>query len=482
MRLDEYAAFDATGLAAAIAAAELTPREAAALAMRAVEAVNPRVNAVVETYPDRIDDLDEATLGVGPLRGVPFLLKDVYGHEAGRKMEFGSRLCRGMVTAQDSAFCRLAKAAGLNVIGRSAAPEYSMTGTTEGALYGNTATPWRGGYSAGGSSGGAAAAVAAGIVPVAHGSDIAGSIRIPASFCGGVGLKPSRGRVSFAPALDENGFGLGQNFVQAKTLRDAALLLDLLAVPQTGDPFRIPRPGRPWRELAPHAPGRLRIGWSTADWMGVAPDPEVAAAVRATAQRLQDAGHAVEEVTPAFDGLATMRAMLDVWFFGFDLRLAAYAQRTGTAISEDTLQPVTWQVWQQARRMTAADFLGAMALLNAARRQLGAVWDRCDVWITPTTPRPAESWGRYDLGREGLGFEALPSALYAPTCQYTLPHNIMGTPALSLPLAFTRDGLPIGVQLAAPPAEELVLLQLGMLLEQALPWAARRPPLHAAAG
>jgi amidase len=482
MHLHEYAALDATGLAAVIAAGELSPREAAALAMRAVEAVNPQVNAVVETYPDRIDDLDETTLADGPLRGVPFLMKDVYGHEAGRRMEFGSRLCRGMVTAQDTAFCRLAKAAGLNLIGRSAAPEYSLAGTTEGALYGNTSTPWRAGFSAGGSSGGAAAAVAAGIVPVAHGSDIAGSIRIPASFCGGVGLKPSRGRISFAPALDENGYGLGQNFVQAKTLRDAALLLDLLAQPQPGDPFRIPRPAAPWRTLALRAPGALRIGWSTGDWMGVAPDPEVAAAVQATAQRLADAGHAVEEVTPAFDGLAAMRRMLDVWVFGFDLRLAAYAARTGQPISDETLQPVTWQIYQQARRMVAADFLGAMAQLNTARRQLGAVWERCDVWITPSTPRPAESWGRYDLGREGLGFEALPAAIYAPTCQYTLPHNIMGTPALSLPLAFTQDGLPIGVQLSAPPADELVLLQLGLLLEQALPWAQRRPPLHAAAG
>ena len=417
MRLDEYAALDATGLAALIAAGELSPREAAALAMQAVEAVNPRVNAVVETYPDRIDDLDEASLPAGPLRGVPFLMKDVYGHEAGRKMEFGSRLCRGMVTAQDSAYCRLVKAAGLNVIGRSAAPEYSMTGTTEGVLYGNTSTPWREGFSAGGSSGGAAAAVAAGIVPLAHGSDIAGSVRIPASFCGGVGLKPSRGRVSFAPALDENGFGLGQNFVQTRSLRDAALLLDLLAVPQPGDPFRIPRPERPWRELAARPPAPLRIGWSTAAWMGVEPDPEVAEAVQATARRLADDGHAVEEVTPAFDGLATMRRMLDVWFFGFDLRMASYAARTGQPVSPDTLQPVTWEVYQQARRMTAADFLGAMAQLNTARRQLGAVWERCDVWITPTTPRPAEPWGRYDLGREGLPFEAVPAGIYAPTCQ-----------------------------------------------------------------
>src|SRR4051794_39700696 len=200
MNLAEYARFDALGLAALVATRQVSPRQLAAAAARAVEAINPAVNAVVETYPDRIEDLDERTLGNGPFRGVPFLMKDVFGHEAGRRMEFGSRLCRGMVTAQDSYYCAMVRASGVNIIGRSSAPEYSMAGTTETALYGNTSTPWRHGYSAGGSTGGGMAAVIAGIVPIAHGSDIAGSIRIPASFCGGLGFKPSRGSISYRPA------------------------------------------------------------------------------------------------------------------------------------------------------------------------------------------------------------------------------------------------------------------------------------------
>src|SRR6516164_9540974 len=207
MKLAEYASYDALGLAA-------------------LAAINQAINAVVETYPDRINALDERTLGNGPFRGVPFLMKDVYGHEAGRKIEFGSRLCRGMVVEHDTHYCELIRASGVNILGRSAAPEYSMAGTTEGALYGNTCTPWRAGHSAGGSTGGGMAAVMAGIVPIAHGSDIGGSIRIPASYCGGVGLKPSRGRVSFGPMIDENGYGLAQNFVQVKTVRDAATMLD----------------------------------------------------------------------------------------------------------------------------------------------------------------------------------------------------------------------------------------------------------------
>src|SRR6185436_14854929 len=225
--------------------------------------VNPTVNAVVETYPDRIEGLDENTLGTGPFRGVPFLMKDVFGHEAGRKIEFGSRLCEGMVAQIDSYLCELFKTSGLNILGRSAAPEFSMSGTTESALHGNTSTPWKKGYSAGGSTGGGMAAVAAGMVPIAHGSDIAGSIRVPASYCGGVGLKPSRGRVSLGPMQDENGFGLGQNFVQTMTVRDAAAMLDCVSTPQAGDPYVIPRPAESYAELARRPPPRLRIGWST---------------------------------------------------------------------------------------------------------------------------------------------------------------------------------------------------------------------------
>src|SRR5882672_12447168 len=205
MNIDEYAKYDALGLAELVSRKQVSPKELAETAARVMEAINLAINAVVETYPDRIDSLDEKILGDGPFRGVPFLMKDVFGHEAGRKIEFGSRLCRGMKAEQDTYFCQMLRAAGVNILGRSAAPEYSMAGTTETALYGNTSTPWRQGYSAGGSTGGGMAAVMAGIVPIAHGSDIGGSIRIPASFCGGVGLKPSRGRVSFGPMLDENG-------------------------------------------------------------------------------------------------------------------------------------------------------------------------------------------------------------------------------------------------------------------------------------
>lgn len=480
MHLHEYARHDALGLAERVARKEVSPTELARTAMRAIEALNPKLGAVVETYADRIESLDEATLGNGPLRGVPFLMKDVFGHEAGRRIEFGSRLCAGMLAQQDSAYCALVKASGVNIIGRSAAPEYSMSGATETLLYGNCTTPWRAGHSAGGSSGGAASAVAAGLVPIAQGTDIAGSIRIPASCCGGVGLKPSRGRISFAPMLDENGYGLAQNFVQTRSIRDTAAMLDCLAVPQPGDPFLIPRPAEPWAVLAQRpAPRPLRIGFSVAANAGVAVDPEVADAVRRTAQMLADSGHQVEEDTPAgYDGHAAMRTMCVLWFFGFDARLAGYGQRSGRTPGPDNLEPVIWKILERSRSFRPAEFAAAMAHLNLVRRQLGAVFTRRDVWITPTTPRVAEPWGRYNLARQDVGYDDYVPQILAPVAQHTLPHNIMGTPALSLPLFMHSNGLPIGVQLAAPPAQEHVLLQLGAELERALPWDQRVPELH----
>jgi len=478
MNLAEYAGYDALGLGELVAKEEVSPTELAATAAAAIAAINPAINAVVETYPDRIESLDEKTLGSGPFRGVPFLMKDVFGHEAGRKIEFGSRLCRGMIAQQDTHYCELLRASGVNILGRSAAPEYSMSGTTEGALYGNTCTPWRAGYSAGGSTGGGMAAVIAGIVPIAHGSDIGGSIRIPASYCGGVGLKPSRGRISFGPMLDENGYGLAQNFVQVKTVRDAAAMLDCLAVPQPGDPFIIPKPAEAYASLIRRKPPRLRIGWSTDALMGMEVDADVRSAVAQVARVLADMGHDVAEESPQLGGLDAMRNMMDVWFFGFDLRLAGYAKRTERAISRETLEPVTFAIYEYAQNMKPGQFIGAMAGVNAARRKLGAYFTRYDVWLSPTTTRVSEPWGNYNLGRTDVTFDEIAEKVYRGTCQFTLPHNIMGTPAISLPLAMHPNGLPVGVQLGTRPAGEHVILQLAAALEEAMPWKARAAPLH----
>jgi len=478
MKLAEYSAYDALGLAELVAKKEVSPKELAQTAVAAREKIDGTLNAVVELYPDRIETLDERSLGNGPFRGVPFLIKDVFGHEKGRLIEFGSRLCAGMKVEEGTYFLDLLKAAGVNILGRSAAPEYSMASTTESAMYGNTSNPWKHGYSAGGSTGGGQAAVMAGIVPIAHGSDIGGSIRIPASYCGGVGLKPSRMRLSSGPVVDEGGWGYSMNFVQTRTVRDAAAMLDCLSLPQPGDPFIIPKPDEPYASLVKKPPARLKVGIVLDELVGVAVDPEVARAVEAAGTALAGMGHAVERAKVDMDGIDVLRATFDIFFFGFDSRLDGYARRSGHKPGPDTLEPVILSVYQAAKGITPAHFIAAWGAANAARRKLGAFWGKYDVWLSPTTSRVSEPWGRYNLSKPGVGAHNMIDELFKIPCQYTIPHNLMGTPAASLPLAMHSSGVPIGVQVAAQPAADHVVLQVAAALEAALPWRERVPPIH----
>jgi amidase len=480
MNLAEYASHDALGLAELVAKKQVSPTELAHAAAAAREKVDGVLHAVVELYPDRIDGLDEKTLGAGPFRGVPLLIKDVFGHEQGRKIEFGSRLCAGMTVEEGTYFVDMLKAAGVNILGRSAAPEYSMSSTTESVMFGNTSNPWKQGYSAGGSTGGGQAAVMAGIVPIAHGSDIGGSIRIPASWCGGVGLKPSRMRVSAGPVVDEGGWGYTANFVQAKTVRDAAAMLDCLSIPQPGDPFVIPKPDEPYASLAKKPPGTLRVGIVLDELVGAPVDPEVARAVEAAGGALAAVGHAVERAKVDMGGIDVLRATFDIFFFGFDARLDGYARRSGHKPGPDTLEPVILSIYHAAKDVTPARFIAAWGAANAARRKLGAFWSKYDIWLSPTTSRVSEPWGRYNLSKPGVGWHNMIEELFKLPCQYTIPHNIMGTPAMSLPLAMHSTGVPIGVQVAAQPAADHVVLQVAAALEAAMPWRARVPAIHVA--
>ena len=478
MNLVEYSAFDGLGLAELVARREVSPRELAQTAAAAIAKANPVLGAVVETYPDRIEALDEETLGDGPFRGVPFLIKDVFGHEKGRRIEFGSRLCKGMLATADTNLMVLLRRAGINNLGRSAAPEFSMAPTTEGVLYGNCSTPWRQGYSAGGSSGGASAAVAAGVVPLAHSSDIGGSIRIPAAMCGVVGFKPSRMRVSLGPVVDEVGWGWSINFAQTRTMRDAAAMLDAISTPAPGDPFVIPKPTERYATLTERAPKPLRIGIVFDNLMGVAPDPEIVSAVHRVGETLAGLGHHVDLATVSAGGVDLSRVSRDLFFFDFDNRLDGYGRRSGLKPGPDTLEPTIWSIYQRAKEITPARFTAAWSDANTARRSLGAFFEAFDIWLTPTTPGVAAPWGHYGLSRTDVDFDNLGEQVMAPVIQYTLAHNLMGTPAISLPLAMHSNGLPIGVQLAARPADDHVVLQLARVLEQEMSWAGRSPPLH----
>jgi amidase len=484
MTLAEYAAKDALGLAELVQRREVSPRELAETALAAIAAVNPAINAVIEVYDDRIAPLDAATLGNGPFRGVPFLIKDVGPHLAGRRTEFCSRLCRGMVGEVDSNFATLLKASGVNIIGRTNTPEFSMASSSENLLYGNTSNPWKLGYSTCGSTGGGAAAVVAGIVPIAHGSDIGGSIRGPAAWCGGIGLKPSRGRISSGPLVDEWGYGMAMNFVQTKSMRDTAAMLDCLAVPQPGDPFVIKPPPEAYAAHARSAAeGRvrpLRIAWSAAALMDAPVDPEVAATVRRAAESLAALGHQVSEAAPPIDLPAIDEACLGVWYFAFDRRLDFYARQMGRTVGPDTVEAATLRFYEFAKTVSHTRYLDGWSYMNAARRRIGEFFARYDVWVTPTTAQVAPPHGTYNMNLD-LPIEAFLTH-EERSQQFMVPYNVTGQPAISLPLGMHSSGLPIGVQLGARPAEDHLLIELGAALEVAMPWRDRRPPIHVARG
>lgn len=479
MKLEEYAAHDALGLAKLVEQKKVSPKELARTALAAIEAVNPALNAVIEIYHDRIGELDAKSLGRGPFRGVPFLIKDVGPHLAGRKTEFCSRLCQGMKGEVDSNFATLLKASGVNILGRTNTPEFSMASSTENLLYGATSTPWKPGYSANGSTGGGAAAVAAGIVPIAHGSDIGGSIRGPAAWCGGIGLKPSRARISSGPLYDEWGYGMAMNFVQTKTMRDTAAMLDCLAVPQPGDPFVIKLPSKPYAKYLRPSGKPLRIAWSAAPLMDAPVDPEIAATVKKTAKALARLGHRVSEAAPDIDLAALDRACMGIWFFAFDRRLDAYAAKTGRRVGPDTVEAGTLHYYEYAKSVSHYSYLDSLAAMNVARRKIGAFFAKYDVWLTPTTAQTPPKLGVFNMNVDLPPLEFI--LREERVQQFMIAYNVTGQPAMSLPLGMHSTGLPIGVQLGARPGEDHLLIELGVQLEQAMPWRDRRPPLHVAA-
>jgi amidase len=478
MKLAEYADYDAIGLAGLVKRRKVTPRELAETAATAIEMVNPELQSVIEVYADQIAALDANALGRGPFHGVPFLIKDVGPHLKGRKTEFCSRLCKGMVGEVDSNFATLLKASGVNILGRTNTPEFSMASSAENLLYGSTSTPWKKGFSASGSTGGGAAAVAAGIVPIAHGSDIGGSIRGPAAWCGGIGLKPSRGRISSGPLFDEWGYGMAMNFVQTKTMRDTAAMLDCLAIPQAGDPFVIKPPPKPYAKYLKPSGKPARVAWSATALMDAPVDPEIATAVRKTAEILAECGHQVEEAAPPLDLPEIDDACMAVWFFAFDRRLDGYARKTGREVGPDTVEAATLRFYEFAKSVPHTRFLDALAYMNKVRRDVGAFFARYDVWLTPTTAQPAPRLGVYNMNVDLPPKEFI--AAEERSQQFMVIYNVTGQPAISLPLAMHSTGLPIGVQLAARPGEDHLLIELGAILEDAMPWRERKPPIHVA--
>ncbi len=479
MDLVEYSRYDGVALADLVKRRKVSPKELADLAAEAAEKVNLKINAVIEVFTDRVEGLKGAAIPSGPFAGVPFLMKDIGAGEAGRRQEFGSRFMAGNVVQRDAFITERFKEAGLTLLGRTTTPEFALGASTESALCGPTRNPWNLELMAGGSSGGSAASVAAGIVPMAHGSDNGGSIRIPASACGLVGLKPSHGRVTTGPDMGDMWPGLLVEFLVSRTVRDTAAMLDAVSAPAPGDPFIIPQPARPYaKEVA--APVRpMRIAWTADSWQPeTTTDPEIVDAVEQVVAVLEKAGHTLVEASPAFDYEAYFKTMVNVWAFGLYAGMDMFAAMTGRPISEETLEPVMLSYYEYSRSLPAGEMFTREFALNGFRRTFGEFFTKYDLLLTPTLIKLPQKLGTYSKMRKDVDYVAFMREndsirVHPPAA------NVTGQPAISLPLGWSRSGLPIGIQFMARFAEEDVLLRLASWLEKEMPWRDRIPPIHA---
>ena len=478
---DELAFCDATAQAESLRRGDITPGELIEAAIARLERLNPQLNAVI------LPALERARAAVadggqqGPFGAVPFLMKDLGGQEAGAPYHAGMRFLRdaGWTEKRDSYLTQRFRAAGLVSLGRTNTPELGLLPTTEPVSYGPTRNPWSTDHSAGGSSGGSAAAVAAGIVPMAHASDGGGSIRIPASMCGLVGLKPTRGRNSFGPGVGERWNGFSCEFVVTRSVRDAATLLDATAGPMPGDPYYAAPPAESFATAANTAVKRLRIGFMLAGPRDAGIDPECRAAVEHGARLLADAGHDAEEAHPeAMDDPQNPVAYVDIVASNTARALSVWGESVGRAVTEADVEPLTWKMAERGRDLSAENLLARIEYVHGLGRRLASWWQSgFDILLTPTLGAPPPPVG-YLSGTPEEPFLGMIRA--APYGMFTLPFNMSGQPAISLPLYWTAGGkptLPVGCQLVAGYGREDVLLQLAAQLEQVQPWIDRRPPI-----
>jgi amidase len=471
MNEQDYLAKDAIGLAGLIADRQITPTEALDAALARSAKVNPALNAITMDLSERARQTAAGPLS-GPFAGVPFLLKDLGPALAGTPTTSSSKLYANDIAAADSPQTALYKQAGLVIFGKTNTPEFGLEPVTEPAMFGPTRNPWDLSRTSGGSSGGAAAAVAAGIVPAAHASDGGGSIRIPASCCGLFGLKPSRGRVSYAPK-DEGWGGFSCSHVVSWSVRDSAALLDVAGQPQPGDPYWIQPPAKPFRRSVAEDPGALRIAFTTAAFASDGLDPECAEAVRGAAELCERLGHHVEEADPPIDRGALAAAGI-VISASIAADLDTVAAHRGRPIAEDEVEPITWASYQRGRQIGGSLYIQSLRAAHGLGRAVAGFFATYDILICATLGRPAIPVGHLmgdppdPDGYAGRLFAFMPN---------TQAFNITGQPAASLPLAMSRGGLPIGVQFVARQAEDALLLSLAGQLERAAPWAGRRPPI-----
>lgn len=467
---DQTRWMDATAQAELVAKGQVSPRELVDAAIERIERFDPVLNALTYRWFDEARDLaDSGRLANGPFRGVPYLLKDLHALEEGRPISNGSRSYKdaGYIATTDTTLVQRYKAAGLVSLGRSNSPELGSVPVTEPEAWGPTRNPWDLSRTPGGSSGGAAAAVAAGLVPIAHASDGGGSIRIPASCCGLVGLKTSQGRITSGPLRDES--NLGVEHCVSRTVRDTARLLDATCGPGIGDTVMAPAPSRPYADEVGADPGRLRIGILDHSPRGIPVDRECTDGVLATARLLETLGHHVEPAWPEILGdQDSGRTFGALWSTNMGMALKRFEDALGRPITAQDVELMNWAQAQFATELSAVDYAAAQAATVTFRRALQKWWTEWDLLLTPVLASPPLPIGTI---RNNPERPMEPLVISGSWVAFTGQFNMSGQPAISLPLHRTAQGLPVGMQLVAGYGREDVLIRIASQLEQAQPWA-----------
>jgi amidase len=495
---EAYADYDGLGLAALVRRGEVQPAELVEEAIRRIEAVNPRVNAVIETIYDQARQRARQAVDLpgGPFRGVPFLLKDIMGDYAGVPSRQGCRFLKDVRPDHDAEVVRRFKAAGVIILGKTNVPELGLLPVTEPTLFGPTHNPWNPARTAGGSSGGSAAAVATGMVPLAHGNDGGGSIRIPAACCGVFGLKPTRGRTPIGPDLAEAWHGLAINHVLSRSVRDSAAMLDAIAGPEVGAPYYPPPPARPFLDEVGADPGRLRIAFTARPLLPGQVHPDCVRGVEDTARLCHDLGHEVVEAAPELDGPAFASAFLTMVCGETRAAVEEAEAWVGRKATAADFEPTTWALALLGGQIDAGTFARAVHYVKNAAQQVGPFFERYDVLLTPTTaappvetgtllPRGVEMQAIRVAGRLNAGkvlhtffdVDARAENVFA-FIPYPPPFNATGQPAMSVPLVWNDEGLPLGMHFVGRYGDEATLFRLAGQLEAARPWFDRRPPIH----
>ena len=473
---DDLARLDATAQAELVRRAEVSPLELIDGAIERIESTNGEINAVIHKLYEKGRERAAGELPDGPFKGVPFLLKDLGAAFAGDPLHMGMQYLKdaGFRSPVDTYLALRFQRAGFVTIGKTNAPELGILPTTEPRAYGPSRNPWDRSRSTGGSSGGSAAAVAAGMVPVAHATDGGGSIRIPASECGLVGLKPTRQRISEGPIIGDNMSGLTVELVVSKSVRDTAAVLEAVHGPAPGDPYVAPEPVRPYTKEVGADPGQLRIGLLTEPLLPAEPNEVVASAARDAADLLESLGHSIEESHPGgFEDTDLVDTFLTRWMAGQASILDQLQAVVGREIAPGDVEPLTWALAEEGRKRSAARYLTAVSQHQLVTRMVAGWFESgFDLLLTPTLGEPPPPLGSFD----DSGPDPVAALMRgAQTATFTALFNVTGQPAISLPLHWNGDGLPIGVQLVAAYGREDLLLRVAAQLEEARPWAERRP-------